>query len=132
MKYSFLALAVISTNVLAVGVTNPDVTQENLKQTVCKPGWSSQVRPPVTWTNNLKRKLVPKGHQLSEYELDHIVPISIGGAPKDVNNLWIQPWDGRCNARDKDVIEWQVHQDLCSGKVSLKQAQQVFLNWSCK
>lgn len=129
-RYAFLFL--ISYAVFAAGSINPDVTQENLKQTACEPNWSSTVRPPDTWTNRLKRSLLPPSGQMRNYELDHIVPISIGGAPKDPANLWLQPWVGHCNAKDKDIIEWQAHRDLCAGKISLEQAQAKFLNWECR
>ena len=38
------------------GMLNPDVTQATIGSTVCAPGWTRTVRPPVEYTNALKRK----------------------------------------------------------------------------
>ena len=127
-----IALLIISNAAFAVGAINPEVTQFNLNETVCKRGWSTQHRPPVAWTNKIKHMMLKRGDNVANYELDHIVPISIGGAPTDVKNLWLQPWTGKCNARDKDIVEWQAWHDLCAGKTTLRKAQDVFLNWECK
>ena len=127
-----IALLAITNTAFAVGVVNPEVTQDNLKETVCKRGWSTEQRPPVAWTSKIKHRLLKRGDLAVNYELDHIVPISIGGAPADTKNLWLQPWDGHCGAKEKDIVERQTWHDLCAGKTTLKKAQEVFLNWECK
>jgi hypothetical protein len=38
---------------LTPGVTNPAVTQANIKTTICKSGWSATVRPPESYTEAL-------------------------------------------------------------------------------
>jgi len=35
------------------GVTNPAVTQANIKRTICKAGWTKTIRPTVSYTNKL-------------------------------------------------------------------------------
>lgn len=116
------------------GTINPNVTQQNLKDTVCKPGYSSEIRPPVSYTNKLKTQLI-KSYGLtgksSDYELDHLIPLSIGGAPKDPKNLWPEKWTGKNSAKAKDAIEDKTHRELCKGNLTLVQAQAVFLgNWT--
>src|SRR5260370_21279560 len=42
---------------LTPGVTNPDITQASIHQTICNPQWSTKsIRPPVAYTNTLKAK----------------------------------------------------------------------------
>jgi len=41
---------------LTPGVLNPAVTQATLFSTVCRKGWTRTVRPPVSYTNELKRR----------------------------------------------------------------------------
>ena len=41
---------------LTPGVLNPDVTQATIRTTVCRRGWTRTVRPPVSYTNALKRR----------------------------------------------------------------------------
>jgi hypothetical protein len=37
------------------GVTNPDIMQDNIGETICNPGWSTKsIRPPASYTNILK------------------------------------------------------------------------------
>jgi hypothetical protein len=45
------------------GVLNPAVTQATIASTICRRGWTRTIRPPVDYTNALKRR------QLSRYGL---------------------------------------------------------------
>lgn len=40
------------------GAINPAVTQDNIKNTICVPGFTRTVRPPVSYTTPLKIKLM--------------------------------------------------------------------------
>lgn len=117
--------------VLTPGAINPNVTQSNLKQTVCVAGYSAIIRPSTNYTNKLKLKQLKQAKYIDKdsrhYEFDHQVPISIGGHPTDERNLWAEPRFGLFNASDKDIVESGVHRDLCKGKTTLSQAQDVFL-----
>lgn len=110
----------ISAILTAALVLNPQVTQANIHATVCVHGYSKSIRPPVGYTTRIKRKLVPRGERMGAYELDHQVPISLGGHPSDPRNLVLQPWP---EARKKDVLERQLYRAVCSGRVTLKDAQ---------
>jgi hypothetical protein len=57
------------------------------------------------------------------YELDHLVPLELGGsnAPR---NLWPQPRAGRWNARRKNRLERRLRRRVCSGELSLDAARQ--------
>ncbi|CAB4126976.1 hypothetical protein UFOVP254_20 [uncultured Caudovirales phage] len=119
MKYVLLLLPVVA---LAAPVTNPQVTPGNIQQTICVPGWTKTVRPPVSYTNRIKRDLLESG-ELSDYELDHLTPIELGGHPRDPDNLWMQPWEGKCGARKKDVLETKLKRLVCANEVRLRDAQ---------
>jgi len=109
------------------GAINPDVTQANIMQTVCVPNWSLSVRPPTSYTNALKLSMLKAlglPGTISVYEGDHRVEIAGGGAPRDPRNIWDQPMD---EARLKDRLEAFEHRQLCSGKISLKDEQAIFL-----
>lgn len=56
----------------------------------------------------------------AKYEIDHLVPLEIGGS-NDLRNLWPQPIE---QARQKDQVEWMLHNWVCTGRVSLEWAQQ--------
>jgi hypothetical protein len=146
MTRLFLALIILASPALACeirdglpdprctpGATDPRVTQENIHSTICVPGYSKSVRPPVAVTNKLKRQVMQEygmeGQDLATVEGDHIIPISSGGcAGPDVGcdfhaNFFPQLWTGPNNAHDKDKIEWALHRMICSGRISLSEAQ---------
>lgn len=108
------------------GVVNPNVTQANIHQTICVSGWTKTVRPPVSYTNKLKRQLMISKHlpgKLADYELDHEMSIEDGGHPSDPNNLWMEPYAGKWGARTKDRIETLLKRLVCRGTIPLKEAQ---------
>ena len=57
------------------------------------------------------------------YELDHFVPLAIGGDPRSVDNLWLQRWDGEWNARVKDRLERRMQLMVCAGAITLHAAR---------
>jgi len=121
---------------LTPGFVNPNVTQANIRSTICVLGWTKTVRPPVTYTNALKYSQLHSGYNLDgdtnmkNYEEDHIVPLEVGGHPSDPRNLFPEPRNIRFSAYLKDQLENQLHLLVCAGQLSLRTAQSVFLtNW---
>jgi len=74
-------------------------------------------------TNQIKREMLPANGELWEYELDHIIPLDLGGAPLDRRNIQLQPWGGACNARQKDALEVKLSRMVCAGEITLAEAQ---------
>lgn len=105
---------------------NPAVRQDNLRETICRPGYVASIRPAVSYTNRVKRKLLRSGAKASDFELDHHLPISLGGHPSDPRNLKLQPWPA---ARKKDVLETQLSRAVCAGRVTLHDAQLRIWAW---
>jgi len=103
---------------------NPDVRQDTIASTICSPGYTSVVRPAAVYTNGVKLKLVHSAGQdeaaMSQYELDHIVPLALGGHPRALDNLQLQPWP---EARRKDRIEVKLQCLVCAGQITLSDAQ---------
>ena len=77
------------------GAINSAATQANLAETVCKSGWAASVRPPSGYTGALKvAQILEYGYadkNPTHYQEDHLVPLELGGAPRDPRNLWPQP-----------------------------------------
>lgn len=116
------------------GATNPAVTQATIHQTICVPGWTATVRPPVNVTDPIKiermRAYGIAGKPKTNYELDHLIPLEVGGAPTAVTNLWPEPYAGNHGAHVKDLVENRLKAEICSGKISLTQAQHaIATNW---
>ena len=106
------------------GVLNPDVTQANIHSTICVRGWTRTIRPPTSYTNELKRKQMSEygvGGSLSDYQEDHLISLSLGGHPTDPRNLWPEP---NPRAIEVDAIELDLNDKVCAGELSLAEAQQ--------
>ncbi|MCC3769517.1 hypothetical protein [Streptomyces sp. UNOC14_S4] len=109
------------------GAYNPDVTQATIGSTICVPGWTKTVRPPASYTNRLKVQQIGEyGYtdtDTADYEEDHLVPLELGGAPKDAKNLWPEPRYGNEQAGDKDHVENRLKTAVCGGEVTLDAAR---------
>lgn len=108
------------------GAIDPGITQANIGETICRPGYARSVRPAYAVTEPLKRRLMDQQHPgaaMADYELDHLIPISIGGAPLDMRDLWLQPRLGQANAGDKNVLAYVLWRLVCEHRVPLETAQ---------
>jgi hypothetical protein len=116
--------AVLANPALTPGSLNPDVTQATIGTTVCRRGWTSTVRPPSDYTSALKAKQM---HDYGEtgppsgYQEDHLISLELGGNPTDPRNLWPEPYP---RAADVDKVENELNAKVCSGALTLAQAQQ--------
>lgn len=89
---------------------------------VCQPGYAKSKRPTKEYTDAIKRhKVWEQGGKKSDYQLDHIVPLSLGGT-NDESNLRLEPIN---QAKDDDKIELELHTKVCRGEITLTQAQQL-------
>ncbi len=123
------------------GVTDGLVNQQNVHQTICRKGYTTSVRPPESYTRALKRILHSRKGlpgRISDYELDHLVPLELGGAPANPGNLWMQPYEGRgsrlgppgTGAETKDRLENFLRRQVCRGREPLASAQRAIAsNW---
>jgi len=113
---------------------NPDVTEGTVKRTICVPGYTKSVRPATSYTNGVKAKLLTEAgidqSRIGDFELDHIVPLALGGHPRKLSNLVLQPWEGEHGAKRKDSLEVRMHSLVCHGEVGLTEAQACIAeNW---
>lgn len=102
------------------------------KTKICAKGYSASIRPPVAYTQALKRKQIKEQHLpggVKDYEEDHFIPLSIGGAPRNPKNLWPELW---VLADKSDELEFKLYKEVCwptgshggeYGEKSLRQAQ---------
>jgi len=106
-----------------IGTLNPAVTQATIRTTICVAGWTSKVRPPASYTSALERRQIrdlglPGGP--ADYEEDHLMPLALGGAPRDPNNLRPVPL---ATAKWHDGWETRLHREVCDGQMTLTEAQ---------
>ena len=118
---------------------------------LCAAGFSTRVmRPPESYTGRIKSLELGGGGSItgpsgttytvvgehlpglvSDYELDHLIALEIGGNPEDPRNLWMEPWERRGTrpapagegAESKDAVENRLHREVCAGALTLATAQ---------
>ena len=116
--------AVVADPVRTPGVLNPDVTQATIRSTICRHGWTRTIRPPVEYTDGLKRTQMRAYREPgppSAYQEDHLISLELGGHPTDPRNLWPEPYP---RASDVDRIENELNQQVCAGSLALRDAQE--------
>jgi len=73
------------------------------------------------------------GSSASPYELDHLIPLELGGSSSTLN-LWPEQNIGGTGTyvhNAKDQVEDDLHTAVCDGQVSLAAAQQAIAsNWT--
>jgi hypothetical protein len=68
-------------------------------------------------------------HQPGEYEVDHLVSLELGGS-NDIANLWPEAAEPRPGFHEKDRVENYLHGQVCSGAMSLQEAQrEIATDW---
>jgi|ERR1043165_3573333 hypothetical protein len=94
-------------------------------QQICSPGYASSVRDvPIEVKKQVyARDGVP--YEPSKNVVDHIVSLELGGT-NDISNLQIQTVE---DGRRKDQVENLLHDRLCSGQITLQEAQEQIRNW---
>lgn len=122
---SSTAIAPAGANESAIDTSqlDPRVTQATVAYTIGVSGWSKRVRPSVDVTRPIKLRLMCEhGYTAptSAYELDHFIPLEVGGS-SDLSNLWLEPI---AEARAKDRDENFVHRKVVTGEWTLAQGQQ--------
>ncbi len=134
MRSRILALTLLLTPMGAFAEElplNSVVTQATIDRTICAIGWTKTVRPPRSYTNRIKIKLIRElelpEELLVDFELDHRIPLALGGAPSDPRNLELQPWD---EAGEKDAIEACLARAVCAHKITLEEARRrIWRDW---
>ncbi len=107
------------------GATFSHLTEKEL----CVPGYTSTVRNvpdkvarQVFVNYGIESQYLTK--QRANYEVDHFISLELGGS-NDVSNLWPQPYDPLPGARQKDVVETNLHHRVCNHELTLSQAQDI-------
>lgn len=133
MKYLYTLLAVVvlacapMASLFAAPMLpplNPAVTQDTIKTTICRVGYTETVRPSTYYAAKVKRVLLLDAHipltRSHEFRLDHAEPLGLGGAPRSLENLTLQLLT---ESQAKDALEKRLNKQVCAGKISLATAQ---------
>ncbi len=122
--------------VMTPGAINPLVNEHTIDATICVRGWTRTIRPPVSYTEPLKKAQIRAygyaDRRPWKYEEDHLIPLDLGGSPDSPLNLWPEPHlgPGDWGAYAKDRLEEKMVQLVCRHDLSLARARAMMAgNW---
>ena len=100
------------------------------KDKICVSGYASSVRNvPESEKNAVYAEYGITSHYTGQYEVDHLVSLELGGS-NDISNLWPEAASPKPGFHEKDKVENYLHDQVCSGAISLQQAQiEIATNW---
>jgi hypothetical protein len=104
----------------------PNVTKDD----ICRSGYARSVRNvPTSEKNQVYAEYGITHHSAGQYEVDHLVSLELGGS-NDISNLWPEAASPKPGFHEKDKVENYLHDQVCSGAISLQQAQtEIATNW---
>jgi hypothetical protein len=97
---------------------------------ICVDGYSSSVRHVSEGTRHAAFAAYGiRAEPTGAYEVDHLISLELGGS-NSIANLWPEAALPHPGFRDKDRLENRLHRLVCSGAISLRQAQRMIAtNW---
>ena len=126
----------LPSNLFTPGARDASVNQSNIKATICTANYIKSKIPTSTSLNSLKVKQVKAGYIVDGitdaklYAEDFLIPIELGGSPTSEENLWPELIEGTNGYLAKNKLEKVLHNSLCSGQITLQQAQDaVSIDW---
>ncbi|HEY5002653.1 MAG TPA: HNH endonuclease [Ktedonobacteraceae bacterium] len=110
--------------------TPGDIIKTATKAKICVSGYAGSVRNvPTSEKNQVYAEYGILSHTTGQYEVDHHVSLELGGS-NNIANLWPEAASPKPGFHEKDKVENYLHSQVCSGAISLKQAQiEIATNW---
>ncbi len=110
--------------------TPGDILFKATAHQVCTSGYASAER---NVSQSLKNQVYAEygitSRLPAQYEVDHLVNLSIGGS-NDLANLWPQPATPVPGYKEKNRVENYLQSQVCSGVLSLREAEiEIATNW---
>ncbi len=97
------------------------------------PGYTTAVRPSTSFNNGIKAKLMREAgiapEAASTLKLDHRVSLSVGGHPRHLSNLGLQPLEGPGGAQGKDQLERRLQILVCARQLPLASQWVLYSDW---
>jgi hypothetical protein len=98
---------------------------------ICVSGYARRTRDVTSRTkDDVYAEYRIATHSPGEYEIDHLVPLGIGGS-NDIKNLWPQPTEPRPGRLEKDALEDELHRRICGHSLDVRTVQhEIATDWA--
>ncbi len=119
----------VSSNALPDPACTPGaILADATKDKICVAGYAGETRNvPQSEKDQVYAEYGIRTHSPGEYEVDHLISLELGGS-NDIANLWPEPAEPRPGFHEKDKVENYLHQQVCSGALTLQNAQYLIAN----
>ncbi len=115
-------------------VKTPGAVLTQDAKVICKVGYTKTVRSvPSRIAKQVFKNYGIDYSRHSEYEVDHLISLELGGS-NDITNLWPQKYCKPAEkkicwgAREKDVVETNLHRRICKGQITISGAQKIIVS----
>ena len=89
---------------------------------VCAADFEASLKPIATWQRDQALERYGKRPEDFTGELDHLIPLSLGGT-NDPDNIWPLPSNTDMGPAEKKALDLKLHQMVCDKTLKLKAAQ---------
>jgi ribonuclease HII len=89
---------------------------------ICAADFEATVKPIAKWQRDQALEKYGKRPEDFTGELDHLIPVSLGGS-NDPDNLWPLPDSKTMGPAQKKELDLKLHQMVCDKAIKLKDAQ---------
>ena len=103
----------------------PGATAKVKMEQLCAADFATSQKPVANWQRNEALERYGVRPEQFSGELDHLVPVALGGS-NDPDNLWPFRGNGAFTFSAKQALGLKLHDKVCAGKMSLKDAQDAF------
>jgi hypothetical protein len=120
-----IALPAIAAAQLPNNYYTPGKADKVDQKQLCAATFESSVKPLADWQKNTALERYGVRPESFNGEMEHLVPVSLGGS-NDPDNLYVFHAQGEYTLEAKQRLAAKLHELVCDGKMSVKQAQDVF------
>ncbi|MDE3017371.1 MAG: HNH endonuclease [Pseudomonadota bacterium] len=107
----------------------PGAVRSTDSSEICQPGYSRSVRHTSVALKRTVYREYGVTYRHGRYEVDHLIPLGIGGADTR-ENLWPQPRGSGWSAEAKDRLEWKLYRMVCHEGFDVRDLQRAIAkNW---
>lgn len=126
--HSFMTMAVVVGVPALAAAQLPSVFQtpgnkgKATEAQICAADFEASVKPIAKWQRDQALERYGKRPEDFTGELDHLIPIALGGT-NDPDNLWPIPPNKTMGPEQKKALDLKLHQLVCDKTLKLKDAQ---------
>ena len=129
VRFGFLAAAALicvpsfASAQLPNSFQTPGAKSKANEAQVCAADFEASVKPMAKWQHDQALERYGKRPEDFTGELDHLIPLSLGGT-NELDNIWPLPPNKDMGPEQKKELDAKLHSMVCDKSITLKAAQE--------